>query len=351
MSEHEHTAGSRRRARLIRLASLSPDRELGALASLVQRTGTSALVVAELTGDAAALGRFQCRGRSGAAREHRRLTGGRSTRCGGGIVSLSALAPSPQAWLDEPGVLSGPRLLNRLVRGLLAGLSKLGVAASYPGRDFALANGRRVAYLSLSREPSGVSIFQAILALDAAYTTAEREPSWPGLPAAPEPTTLARELGRRPEFDSICSALAAGFAERASLELDAAPLSGDEERSLAAAAPPPLDDPSLAGLARGGPVPTPIGELEAHVALEADGRLAHVRLRGDWIAAPPDVEALEGALVGEIPGSARVRELCGTWLARPEVLVIGVTEGTALADAIARGARAYSESSSSGADS
>src|SRR5512134_690140 len=123
MREQQHTAGPRRCVRLIRLASVSPERELAALASLAQRTGSSALVLSELTGEAGALGRFQAPGRSCAAREHRRLTGGRSTRCGDGIVSVCALAPSPQAWLDEDAVLSGPRLLNRLVRGLLAGLS------------------------------------------------------------------------------------------------------------------------------------------------------------------------------------------------------------------------------------
>jgi hypothetical protein len=36
-----------------------------------------------------------------------------------------------------------------------------------------------------------------------------------------------------------------------------------------------------------------------------------VRLRGDWIAAQAELEKLEATLVGENPGSARVRELCG----------------------------------------
>ena len=305
-------------------------------------------MIAELTGEAAAVGRFQRRGSSCAAREHRRVTGGRSTLAGDGIVSLSALAPSPNAWLDEKDVLSGPRLLNRLVRGLLAGLAKLGVAASYPGRDFVLANGRRIAYVSVSREASGVGVFQAILAVDAPYTTAEREPRWPGLPDAPAPTTLVRERGGAPDFAGLAAALAAGFADRFSLSLDDAPSSADEEHALLAVSPPPLDDPLLVGLVRGDPVAIPIGEIEAHVALDAEGRLSRVRLRGDWIAAPPDVETLEDALLGERPGSARVRDLCGAWLAAPAVLVVGVTEAGALAESIALGARAYSASSVSG---
>jgi hypothetical protein len=347
MSKHEPASEPRRRARLIRLASVSAEREIGVVASLAQRPGSSALVIADLVGDAATLGRFQHPGRSNATRELRRLTGGRSTRYGDGVVSLCALAPTAQAWLDETGALSGPRLLNRLVRGLLAGLARLGLAASYPGRDFVTVNGRRVAYVSLSREASGVFLFQAVLGVGAAYTTAERDPSWPGLPAAPEPTWLARERMPAPDFDRIASALAAGFAERFALVLEDAPLSSDEERAFAAASVPPLVDASLAELTSAGAVATPIGELGTHVALDRGGRLARVRLRGDWIAAPPELQALEAALVGELPESPNARELCAAWLATPAALVIGLTDAATLADSVARSARAYSVASNS----
>jgi len=317
------------------------------VASLSQGAGSSALVIAHLTGETATLGRFQQPGRSGLARELRRASGGRSTRSGDGVVSLSVLVPSSRTWLDEAAALSGPRLLNRLVRGLLAGLARLGLAASYPGRDFVLVNGRRVAYAALSREASGVLIFQAVLAVEATYVTAEREPSWPGLPAAPEPTWLARERGSAPDFATLSAALAAGFAERFALELDESALSSAEQSALSTAVPSPLVDATLAGLASSGSVAIPIGELEALAALDAQGRLARVRLRGDWMAALPELESLETALVGESPESARVRELCADWLARPASLVVGLTDAAMLADAIVRGARAYSEVSRS----
>jgi len=342
MSDRKAESAKPSCARVIRLARVVPERELAVVASLAQRAGSAALVIAELTGNAASLGRFQRVGGSLATREVRRLSGGRSTRYGEGIVSLCALAPEPQAWLDESGALSGPRLLNRLVRGLLAGLSRLGLPASYPGRDFVTANGRRLAYVSLSREASGVLLFQAVLGAGAPYTTEELEPSWPGLPAAPAPTSLTRERAPVPDFEAIASALAAGFADHFELALDAAPLSSDEERAFAAAAPPPLVDATLAELRSGGAIATPIGDLEAYVALDAGGRLACVRLCGDWIAAQRELVALEALLVGELPGSARVRELCGTWLANPDSLVVGLTGASALADAVARSARAYS---------
>ncbi|MEX2207310.1 MAG: hypothetical protein WEF50_13865 [Myxococcota bacterium] len=344
MSDQRAESESRSCARVIRLARVSPERELAVVASLAQRPGTCALVIAELTGDAASLGRFQREGRSLAQLELRRLCGGRSTRYGDGIVSVCALAPSPRAWIPEPGRLTGPRILNRLVRGVLAGLSRLGVPASYPGRDFVSANGRRLAYVSLSREPSGVVVFQAVLGVGVPYTTEEREPSWPGLPQPPTASSLARERVPLPEFEAIARAFCAGFAGRFSLALDESPPTRDEERAFAAGTRPPLVDPALAGLACAGALATPIGDLEAHVALDAGGRLARVRLRGDWIAAQAELEKLETALVCENPGSARVRELCEAWLANPDSLVVGLIGASALADAIASSARAYSSS-------
>ncbi len=346
MSDHGAESAARSCVRVIRLARVSPERELELVAGLARRPGSAALVVAELTGEAASLGRLQRAGSSLAKHEVRRLSGGRSTRYGDGVVSLCALLPSPRAWFPEAGSLTGPRLLNRLVRGLLAGLSRLGLPASYPGRDFVSANGRRLAYVSLSREPSGVLLFQAVLGVGAPYTTEEREPSWPGLPLAPAASSLARERVPTPEFEPLASALCAGFAAKFELTLDDTPLTSDEARLFEADARPPLVEAELAELSCAGALATPIGALEAHVALDAGGRLARVRLRGDWIAAQAELVELETTLVGERPGSVRVRELCTAWLANPASLVVGLIGASALADAIARSARAYSRSDS-----
>jgi lipoate-protein ligase A len=347
MTPQTPDSNTRRAARLLQLADVSPEAEASALVSLSRRPGTSALVIASSTGDAAMLGRHQRPGRSGFARELRRVTGGRSTRCGDGVASVCALIPDPAAWLDETGALSGPRLLNRMVRGLLSGLSRLGLAATYQGRDFVSVNGRRIASIALGRETSGVVIFQAAIGVDAPCTTAERAPSWPGLPEIPEPTWLARERGRACDLAELAGAMAEGFSERFALALD--PLSRDEVLALADGSTLPVVDDSLAGLVGSGPVATPIGELEAYAALDAQGRLTRVRLCGDWMAAETELHALEAALVGETPESARVRELCAAWLETPAAGVIGLSDAAALADAIARGARAYSARSPSSA--
>jgi hypothetical protein len=67
-----------------------------------------------------------------------------------------------------------------------------------------------------------------------------------------------------------------------------------------------------------------------------------VRLRGDWIAAPADVRALEDALVGVAPDGARLRQLCARWLGSPAHLVVGVTDPAAIAEAVARAADRHS---------
>ncbi len=134
---------SSERARLIVLEEAEPAFELGIVGALLgSEAAEGAIVIAALVGDGAALGRYQQPGRTGRAREVRRLTGGRSTLYGGGILSLSAVIPSSQAWLEEREELPGPRLLNRYVRGLLTALQSCGLHAVYPGRDFVTVAGR-----------------------------------------------------------------------------------------------------------------------------------------------------------------------------------------------------------------
>ncbi|HKC51820.1 MAG TPA: hypothetical protein VKF60_13575 [Myxococcota bacterium] len=302
-------------------------------------SAADALLLADLSGECGLLGAYQRAGRSGIGRELRGLCGGRSAFAGEGVSALFAVIPEPRAWLREESALSGARLLNRLVRGLLAGLTPIGVGASYPGRDFVAVEGRRVAQLSLSRSERGACLFQALIGRARPYTTAEPAPEFRGLPPLPPAGALGVEA------ETLATALARGFEARFGLELERAELSREDERAISATELEPLVDPGLAGLRAGAPVATPIGELEAHVALGADGALERVRLRGDWIAAPGDVRVLEDALVGVAPDCARARELCARWLGAPAHLVVGVTDPAAIAEAIARAAGSESSAS------
>jgi hypothetical protein len=295
------------------------------------------LLVADLAGECGLLGAYQRVGRTGESSELRGPCGGRSVFAGEGVTVLFAVARDLGAWLGEEAAgLSGPRILNRLVRGVLAGLARLRVEASYPGRDFVVGGGARIAQLAVTRGADGSHCFQAAFGRTRSHSTREPEPEFPGLPPSPPADVLGVEA------EALVDALAGGFESRFGLELVRAQLSRSEVEQIEVTRLPALADPELAGLRAAEPVATPIGELLAHVALRADGALERVRLRGDFMAAPGDLRALEESLVGAEPGSPRVRELCARWLAAPAHLVVGVTDPGALAEAIARAGASHS---------
>ena len=316
----------RERVQLILLEEADAEFELGVVGALLaSRSPAGAVVVASLAGEVAALGRFQPRRRTGHAREARRLTGGRSTFYGDGILTLSAVVSPSQPWLDEGEELSGPRLLNRYVRGLLTGLGNWGLSAAYPGRDFVTVGGRRLAYVTLERTDSGVLLFQAVLGSGRTYLAGDPDPRFPGLPPVPEATWIERERGKR----GALRELAAGYAARFSLDLGEVP-----------APPPTAPLPLDLGLPphASGAVPIPIGELEAHLELAADGTLARLRFAGDWIASSAEVAMLEQALVGKPPESRLLRDVIDRWLGLPGNLTIGVVSSQPLVDAISSAA-------------
>ena len=315
-------SGSSKRARLIILEGAEPALELGIVGALLgSEAPEGAIVIATLVGDAAALGRYQRPGRTGHDREVRRLTGGRSTLYGDGILTLSAVIPSSQAWLEEREELPGPRLLNRYVRGLLAALRSCGLHAVYPGRDFVTVAGRRVAYVTLERSDSGRLLFQAVMGTTGAYVVDDSGPDFPGLAAPPEATWIEREGG---ELRSLRD-LATSYAGRFSVDLFDAP------------APRPLGAPRLVRALpphSSGAIPIPIGQLEAHVELAADGTLARLELGGDWIASSTEVLVLEQALTGKPPDPELLRPVVARWLRVPGNLTIGLVNAAPVVEAI-----------------
>ncbi len=314
--------GSSKRARLIVLEEAAPAIELGIVGALLgSEASAGAIVIAALVGDAAALGRYQRPGRTGHTREVRRLTGGRSTLYGDGILSLSAVIPSSQAWLEETEALPGPRLLNRYVRGLLSALQSCGLHAVYPGRDFVTVAGRRVAYVTLERSDSGALVFQAVIGTTGAYVVDDPGPDFPGLATPPEATWIEREGG---ELHSL-RALATNYAARFSLDLFDAPAPQPVGAPLLERALPPHSS---------GAIPIPIGQLEAHVELAADGTLARLKLSGDWIASSAEVLMLEQALVGKPPDPELLVRVIDRWLRAPGNLTIGLVSATPAVEAI-----------------
>lgn len=245
-------------------------------AALAEAASVPALVVAELTGEGALLGRHQralsALVPSAAAGAARRAGGGRAAWVGEGTVGV--------LWAEPAGGVDAPHFLNRRVRLLLRALRACGIAASYTGRDFVRAEGRSVALVSQDGGAGGALVLEALVAARRPLALPPGVSRYPErADVTPAAATLA-DLGARGD---LAAALADAFG--------AAPLAEVPEA-------PPLalraDETELewSGLAE-----IPIGFCEA-LARRAGDRLAAARVHGDFIAPAFAMESFERSLAG-----------------------------------------------------
>jgi hypothetical protein len=343
-----------REVRLLRVGKVPARRELATVAAVMRAVADardrgrpfSALVLAELSGNTEALGRWQVAGEASPllASFVRRWTGGHGTVYGDGILSVCAVLPDPGAWLDEPGPLPADRVLNRYSRGLLRGISRLGVQAAYPGRDFLTVSRKNAAYLSAERDAHGVLLVQGVIAVETEHTLELEPPLGAGLPPVPPPTTLAEELDDADVCSHVQTAIAEGYAAQFRLDLvewptdaAAAELAPDEDALVPVLEP---DGGEESRLARGDEVEIPIGTLEAFARVGAKGRLERVRLAGDWIADSAGVAGIEAALAGARPERAELAKLVAPIVGDPAHLFIGIDSPDCIVDAVLRAAAA-----------
>jgi hypothetical protein len=316
------------------------------------------LLLASLAGSGLLLGRHQ-RARSalrlGQARDaglevSRRAGGGRALAAGEGTLGLFLWVPPGAALL--PAGTSADRVVNRLVRGLLAGLRAAGARdAAYFGRDFASSQGRRVAAVSQEGTEDGGVAFEAIVAVGRSLALPPGLGRYPahGDPRAggPPDATVAEIAGEARDAVSTGEAIARGYAEglgcdlvgHASDELGMAGrkgpgVAGQQDPALAgpeAGAPPVEEDET--GLSESGLAEVPIGFVEALVRLEGN-RLREARLRGDFQAPAFLVAALERSLEGAAPTFAVVGRRVDEAFERPGAFLRGLDARRTLADAV-----------------
>ncbi len=285
------------------------------------------LSISRLTGDALALGRYQ-RGETALTGQFtgetvRRLTGGRSSRFGEGLVSVCLIVPD---LFSLTGARSADKTINRGVRGLLRAMGSLGLPALYGGRDMITVTRKPVAMVSMEALENGVCLFQGIVGM---ATVAAPDESWlttppaTGLGGAPwAPLTEFRpDLG----FKELADAVVAGYTRAL-------------DRELVAASAPPSEGAApgatwkSAGYGWSAPVEVPIGVVEAGVRME-DGRIAGVSLCGDFIAATALVERLEMDLIGaELDPNAVGRAINGVFSGGQGIL--GLTTLVSIRDAV-----------------
>src|SRR5579884_3739328 len=144
-------------------ASSARDRELLAQAAA---DGVGFLRVYTLVAETLVLGRYHRRPPPSAVPLARRLAGGRAAPGGPGFVGVSLVLPHRAALVaNDPLALAPEQVMNRCVRGILAGLEAVGVPALYPGRETITAGGRLLGLLAFDVDAHGACLFEAVLAL------------------------------------------------------------------------------------------------------------------------------------------------------------------------------------------
>jgi hypothetical protein len=189
------------------------------------------------------------------------------------------------------------KLINRIVRGLLAGLTRLGSrgGAHYFGRDFVSAEGQQLALVgqdTLGR----AGLFEALVAIERPLALPDGLNGYlehsDARAKGPPSTTLAALRGSAPPFEAISEAIAEGH--RAAYAVNWTAVGVPESLSAA-----PTDDSSGVevedGWGESGVADIPIGFAEALVRLDG-ARLSGVRLRGDFLAPTFLIRELEASL-------------------------------------------------------
>ena len=302
-------------------------------------------------GEVVSIGRWQLAPAPAAAADvmlMRRHSGGRAAAFGAGFVGVTLVLPTRGALVDAAAPLRPEQVMNRYLRGILAGLERHGVPALYPGRDTITARRRQLGVVAFTETRTGAVLVEAILAnagdpsalprlLDRAdpggvVRTTMLQPS--------DTTSIAAEKGAAPPLAAFADLIASGYAER----LDAAPAArtlADDElarvRDLAAT----VGDAWLAtrrprpDLDRRASAATMLGALDVHLAV-ADGRIRDACISGDIIAADDTVPALEAALRGCAADRAAVETAVRRVLGESRHFLLGIGPPDTLVDTVMR---------------
>ncbi len=269
-----------------------------------------------LAGRAVSLGRYHLYGGPETNRGidvYRRLTGGRIVGAGQGWLGLALILPSRDSVLpqDAPG-LKPEQVMNRCVRGMLAGLRDLGVDSFYPGRDAVTVARREIAVCSLETSSSGALLFEADIAInrglealvdDLELLDPEGALTCP-MYSAETTTTLRRELGRDVSSEEVAAAIESGyeamFGRVGRRALTAAERAQAKRCGTELAASGWLtsrkSDPSLTMVGR---ERIQLGFAEARLALNEAGTIERVMIAGDLIANSGGLTEFERALSGK----------------------------------------------------
>ena len=251
----------------------------------------------------------------------RRRTGGSAVWAGEGLIYVALGLHDASALMKCPA----GRILNRNVRGLLAGTRSLGVATHYFGRDFLSFATDPGAYVAWDEDGAGKVLLEAFVAVDTAFTLPD---PLLGYPIAREPVlrgktpTTLRKAGAAQPVGEVLNALASGYARGYDVAFEAASLNEPERSEIAAMrAQLSVDVRDDRGLCWSDPVEEAIGFLSAGARLDAAGRFADLALGGDLLQQRDCPQRVHAALVGAEPTPERIgAALDAVYSARPGLL-------------------------------
>jgi hypothetical protein len=268
------------------------------------------LLVAEIPDDAILLGAFQRGGDGAALPTYRRGSGGPAVRVGPGTlyVALSLAHPAALVGSDEK------RIVNRSVRPLLRGLTKVGHLASFFGRDWVSVQHRPAAWVGFSHDTTTRrTVFEAFVAVRAPF--AETGASLLGKAPASLEELAGTAIDPRRIADAIVQAYAGAWDAEA-VEAAAPAVDGTDERAA--------NDPPWAAT---------VDEAIGTIGAGPDAR-GVFRVGGDLLVSRDALARLEAraatASLEDVPS------IVDETLAAPGVALDGVRSLTSVRDVIVR---------------
>lgn len=303
-------------------------------ASLGDEGPRVSLYGAGLSGETVALGAWQRRATAGVpddAELVRRRTGGIACHAGEGIVYVALGLRTASELMACPR----DRVLNRNVRGLLAGLSLGGVPAHYFGRDFVSIAHRPAALIAWDRDKDGRVLFEAFIARTRTVATWRDKSS----------ITLTEAWGREPTSEEVFRLLTRGFELRPVDPPLLTPilfslLNSFSSASIAgpSAARPKVPAEGVSSSMVWSPLlEIPIGGVQAGLALDAGGLVVDAALAGDFMQDREAPAQLRARLVGQRPERTMFAgALNATYGAAGDAVIEGVRTLETLLDAFMR---------------
>jgi lipoate-protein ligase A len=258
-----------------------------------------------------------------------RRTGGAAVFCAPGVLYVAlALHDASVLMACPPG-----RILNRNVRGMLAGLRTLSVPAHYFGRDFVSVAGDPCVYVGWDEDAGGRVLLEFFVGVETVFAL---PPGVDGYGERSEaalrgktPTTLRAARAHYATMTDVIEGIARGYGQGFGLELERAEL---DDAQIAAVARVDVHD--TRGLSWSRPHEEAIGFVSAGVKLDGSGAIAQLEVGGDFFQHRECAAQLTARLIGTEPDADEIgAALDAVYAARPG-LIEGVRSLTTLRSAI-----------------